>query len=187
MQSISKFLLDQSPRQVWRFLARKLGFHKPLDTFDEEHPCMFVLSTGRTGTETIAALFTSAKNVISLHEPSPRMYEISKLAYEYSEDAVARRLLGAAFLSLRNELLNTSLAYGAGYVESSPQVTFLAPVILEKYPMARFIHLVRDPRDVVRSGMRRKWYDGHPSDPTRIVPVHNSQDRQKWNEFNTTD
>lgn len=184
MQNVSKLLLDQSPRQVWRFLVKKLRLRKPLDAFDDQHPCVFVLSTGRTGTETIAALFTLARNVVSLHEPSPKMYEISRLAYEYSADALARRLLSASFASLRSELLNTSLSYGLGYVESSPQVTFLAPAILEKYPMARFIHLVRDPRDVVRSGMRRKWYDGHPSDATRIVPVHTSQDRQRWNEYN---
>ena len=183
MQNVSKLLLDQSPRQVWRFLVRKLQLRKPLKTFDDQHPCVFVLSTGRTGTETIAALFTLAKNVISLHEPSPSLYEMSRLAYEYSGDAAALKLLSVSFQSLRGELLNTSLSYGLGYVESSPQVTFLAPAILERYPMARFIHLVRDPRDVVRSGMRRKWYDGHPSDGSRIVPVHNPRDVQKWNEY----
>lgn len=183
MQNVSKLLLDQSPRQVWRFLVKKFRFRKPLNAFEDEHPCVFVLSTGRTGTETIAALFTLARNVVSLHEPSPKMYELSKLAYEYSAEAVALRLLSASFCSLRSELLNTSLSYGLGYVESSPQVTFLAPAILENYPMARFIHLVRDPRDVVRSGMRRKWYDGHPSDATRIVPASDSQAGQSWNKY----
>jgi len=183
MRNVSKFLLDQSPRQAWRFLARKLLFRKPLKTFDEEHPCVFVLSTGRTGTETIAALFTLSGNVISLHEPSPKLYEMSRLAYEYPAEPSTRTLLAASFRSLRSELLNTSLAYGLGYVESSPQVTFLAPAILEAFPMCLFIHLMRDPRDVVRSGMRRKWYAGHPGDATRIVPGPGSEHAKRWNEY----
>jgi hypothetical protein len=184
LQNISKFLLDQPPRQVWRFLSKRLLRHKPIEMFDDEHPCVFVLSTGRAGTETLAAVITLARNVVSLHEPAPRLYELSKLAYEYSTEPFARKVLGVSFLSHRNELLNTSLAFGLGYVETSPQVTFLAPAILEVLPQARFIHIVRDPRDVVRSGMRRRWFDGHPGDTTRIMPRPDSEDGQHWHEYN---
>jgi len=185
LQNISKFFLDQSPRQAWRYISKGLLNQVKLSSFDDQHPCVFVLSTGRTGTETMAALFSLASNVVSLHEPSPKLYGISKIAYENFADSSAQRMLAEVFSLLRCELLDMSLNYGLGYVETSPQVTFLAPAILANYPTARFIHLVRDPRDVVRSGMRRKWFSGHPGDKSRISPSSNSQVALRWEKYNS--
>jgi hypothetical protein len=183
-QKISKFFLDQSPRQAWRFLNKKLFRHASLASFDDQHPCVFVLSTGRTGTETMAALLSLARNVVSLHEPLPKLYGFSRIAYEHFSDPVAQEMLTEVFSSLREELLNMSLESGLGYVETSPQVTFFAPAIFAACPNARFIHLVRDPREVVRSGMRRKWFDGHMSDKYRITPLVNSPAASRWGSYN---
>jgi len=185
LQNISKLFLDQSPRQTWQFLNKRLFNHARLSTFDDHHPCVFVLSTGRTGTETIAALLALAKNVMAFHEPSPKLYEISKLAYENFTDPFAQKILIEVFQAFRDELLTMSLDYGLGYVETSPQLTFLAHAILARYPDARFIHLVRDPRDVVRSGMRRRWFDGHPNDKYRKTPAPSSLAARKWGSFNS--
>lgn len=156
-----------------------------MSSFNENHPCVFVLSTGRAGTETLAALFGFADNVIAYHEPSPKLYSFSKMAYEYFDDPFTRKVLTEALLALRSELLNRSLDYGRGYAETSPQVTFLAPAILNAYPDARFVHLVRDPREVVTSGMRRKWFEGNPNDKYRIVPGPSSEAGRKWRSYNT--
>lgn len=74
--------------------------------------------------------------------------------------------------------MNQALSSGQGYVETSPQGTFLAPVIQQSIPSVKFIHLVRHPADVVISGMRRNWFGGHPSDGTRITPHNFVRD---WN------
>jgi hypothetical protein len=184
LQKVSKFFLDQSPRQAWRYLSKRFFRHARLSAFDDQHPCVFVLSTGRTGTETMAALLSLANNVVSLHEPTPKLYGISRIAYEHFSDPFAQKMLAEVFNILRGELLSMSLDSGLGYVETSPQVTFLAPVIFAAYPNARFIHLVRDPREVVRSGMRRKWFDGHFSDEYRITPVLKSPAATKWGSYN---
>jgi len=42
------------------------------------------------------------------------------------------------------------------------------------------MHLVRDPRYVVRSAMRRRWYDGHSYDGLRIVPQPDSEAGRNW-------
>ncbi len=173
--------LNRTPRQTWRLIHSKIfRYHKKLDSFDNKHPCIFVLSTGRVGTETLASLCSLASNVFAYHEPVPKIYALSKLGYEYSADSVARIILGEAFNLSRVELLNYSLGNNRGYVETSPQVTFLAPIIAELIPNSRFIHLVRNPKEVVRSGMRRKWFDGNSYDVTRITPKVGTEAQRLW-------
>jgi hypothetical protein len=50
-------------------------------------------------------------------------------------------------------------------------------------PQARFIHVVRDPKDFVRSGMRRGWYINHPMDNTRLTPTSQSEDYKFWQQW----
>lgn len=184
LSTISKFVFDHSPRQLVHYARRRLLKQERLRSFDTERPCVFVLSTGRTGTQTLAALLGLAKNVFAYHEPIPKLYGLSKLSYQHSNDRLGCEILQEAFLTARRELLDYSLDCGRGYVETSPQTTFLAPIILDAIPEARFIHLVRDPRDVVRSGMRRGWYDGSPFDKNRIVPRPDSEVSRQWKVYN---
>jgi len=156
-----------------------------LEAFDDEHPCAYVLSTGRAGTQTLAAFFGLADNVFAYHEPAPTLYALSRLAYERGRDPVLHELIKEVFLQARNPIMSHSLRCGKGYIETSPQATFLGPVIADAIPGVRFIHLVRDPRDVVRSAMRRKWYSGHPGDKTRIVPLRGSEGARQWASYST--
>ncbi|MCC7117870.1 MAG: sulfotransferase [Anaerolineales bacterium] len=180
MNSILKFLLDQSPRRLYYFLRGKLNRQERLREFAENHPCVFVLSTGRVGTETLDALFGLSSNVFSYHEPAPLLYQLSRLSYQYAEDKTAREILKHSFLTSRIDLLSYSLNCHRGYIETSPQVTFLAPIILESLSGARFIHLIRSPHAVIRSGMRRNWFNGHPGDETRILPNSDSPAAAQW-------
>lgn len=180
-----KFLLDQSPRHLYHFLRGKLNKRPPLKNFTDEFPCVFVLSTGRVGTETLEALFGLSNHVFAYHEPLPTLYGLSKLSYQTPHHSPVREVLQEAFLTTRRDLLKYSLDCHRGYVETSPQVTFLAPIILDAIPEARFIHLARDPRSVIRSGMRRRWFDGHSNDASRITPTSATQYEQKWNQFNS--
>jgi hypothetical protein len=146
-----------------------------------------MLSTGRTGTETLAALYQLAANVFAYHEPNPELTALSKLAYQlgekYFEDDSVGSIFREAFLTSRRPLLNYSLDCRRGYVETTPQNTFLAPVIVDAMPGVKFVHLVRDPRYVVRSAMRRKWYDGNSNDDTRILPRSTSDANQQWAKY----
>jgi hypothetical protein len=167
---------------------RKIIKSNPVENFDDQHPCVFVLSTGRVGTETLAYLLGLAKNIFAYHEPHPKLFALSKLTYEmkgiYLVDKNIKSALQEGFLTSRQEFLRNSLYCSRGYVETSPQVTFLAPVILDTIPNVKFVHLVRNPHDVVRSGMRRGWYQGHTYDTTRIVPLAGTKFAKVWNNMN---
>jgi hypothetical protein len=179
-------LYDSTPRQKVEYIWSKLSKQKEKETlFISKLPCIFVLSTGRVGTQTISALINLCPNFIAYHEPSPKLYGLSKLAYNKYIKNQNLDLFKEAFLTARRKLLNYSLKAGKGYAETSPQTTFLAPVILESLPNVRFIHLVRDPRNVVRSGMNRCWYDGHPADKIRIIPLQDTEAGRQWESYNS--
>jgi len=91
--------------------------------------------------------------------------------------------LQEGFLTARRELMNYSLFCRRGYVETGPQATFLAPLILRSVPNVKFIHLVRDPKKFTRSVMRRKWYEGHQYDRWRITPDADSAFGKRWGKF----
>lgn len=145
--------------------------------------CVFVLSTGRVGTQTLAALLNLSEEIESVHEPWPFHYGLSKFAYLYRDSPEAKAVLREAFLGNRLRYLEDAWKKERIYVETSPQNTFLEPVIIDLFPQARFLHVVRDPRAVVRSAMRRGWYAGHHYDQWRLEPTTGFIDGRSWQDF----
>jgi hypothetical protein len=185
LEIIEKFR-ENSPRSIYHFVLSKITKAES-HSFNRETPCVFVLSTGRTGTETLAHLLNLSRDIFAYHEPAPNLYSLSKIAYDLEDQIIKisdfERLFTTSLHSLRGSLWNESLSCGRGYAETSPQVTFLAPLFREIFPDAYFIHLVRDPKYVIRSGMRRGWFSDHPYDEFRIKPKKDSLFFKKWAEF----
>ena len=175
-----RILPDLTPRQVYHRLRYRLLGRKRLPAFDDRHPCLFVLSTGRAGTKTLAALLRLTGNLFAHHEPRPNLFALSRLAYLHGQHPPADEILAVAFATARQEHLDYALSCGRGYAETSPQVTFLAPAILRVLPDARFIHLTRYPAEVVRSGLQRGWYAGNHHDPSRITPRPGTPHADRW-------
>lgn len=175
-------LRDNSPRSIYHFILSKTA--KASQKFDQNTPCIFVLSTGRTGTETLAHILNLSRDLFAYHEPTPYLYPLSKIAYEQEsqikDGSDYGRLFTSSLKSMREGLWNESLSCGRGYAETSPQVTFLASLLGKMIPEARFIHLVRHPMHVIRSGMRRGWFSGHPYDEYRITPKLDSPFAENW-------
>ncbi|WP_297813277.1 sulfotransferase [uncultured Methylophaga sp.] len=143
---------------------------------------VFVLSTGRVGSMTFARLLNLSPDVLVKHEPSPKLFRLSKANYQCTfEDS---EFSESIFWTVREDLINQAFNSGKGYVETSPQATFFAPVIKKTIPSVKFIHLVRHPADIVTSGMRRNWYGGHPSDNTRITPRSTDKYWHDWSSMN---
>lgn len=147
-------------------------------------PCLFVLSTGRVGTMTLAALLDLSPDVDGVHEPLPQPFAESKAVF--GRVGHERAALAAVVERMRALPLAQARRRRRLYAETSHRWTFFAPVIAELLPRARFLHVHRHPADVVRSGMRRGWYLNHVGDPDRIEPgpadpVHASWPR--WDQF----
>jgi hypothetical protein len=131
--------------------------------------CLFVLSTGRTGTTTLAQLLNLSDEISAFHEPRPQLIEERQAArWElHAEESKYRHI----FIRSRGAPLFQAIRKDRMYAETSPRLTFFAPVIANLLPNAKFLFVHRDPADVVRSGMKRGWYVDHPADYARVRPV----------------
>lgn len=145
--------------------------------------CVFVLSTGRTGTETLARLLSCHPAIDAHHEPSPTLLPERQAAFAEVYQRPGHFL--AIFRRARRLPITHSFLRGKVYAETSARLTFFAPVICNALPRARFVYIHRHPAEVVRSGMRRRWYDGHPADRWRIVPPPGSVESQQWSDWST--
>jgi hypothetical protein len=164
-----KDFLPKLRAQAERYKAIDNASELPKRVLEESSP-IFVLSTGRAGTQYLTSLFDSLKGFHSEHEPQPELLYASRWAYEHKDQ---EELLEAAFLAGRYELIRNSFLEGKTYVETNNRLSFLAPGIAKAFPKARFVHLIRHPEAFVRSGIQRKWYSNeHLTDEGRIqVPL----------------
>lgn len=141
-------------------------------------PALFVLSTGRTGTETLARLLDLHHSIDAYHEPHPQLLVERKQARleVYVQPEKYRRI----FSESRSTPIWKSGRRGKLYAETSARLTFFAPIISQLMPNAKFVYMHRHPGDVVRSGMRRGWYVDHPADYARIEPGPQEEAYHCW-------
>ncbi|HZR81717.1 MAG TPA: sulfotransferase [Candidatus Binatia bacterium] len=133
-------------------------------------PCAFVLSTGRAGSKTLTALFALSSRIVSEHEPDPRLVKASFDAYLEGPAIADSEKWRAVVYAARDDLVCEANRRGRIYVETNNRLTYLAPVLARCFPASRFIHLHRHPYEVVRSGMRRGYYESHNWDFARVRP-----------------
>ena len=179
MQSLKRTLSklwNEPPADNWSRLRAKVR-RDGRETFQQHAWC---LSTGRVGTNTIAALGELAPELLSRHEPKPLLFGIGKFAYASTAESSDREILREAVRTCRRDL---PFDGQTAYLETSPQVTFVARQLLEIFPDSKFIHVVRHPTEVVRSGMRRRWYNGNPTDEWRIAPGEDDPVHSQWDQM----
>lgn len=135
-----------------------------------EYPCVFVLSTGRGGTETLTALAALSPTIEATHEPAPRLIKASFDAYMTGGNIAGQSHWRDLVLAARDDLVRSAASQGKVYVETNNRLTYLAPVLAEVFPASKFIHVYREPFAFVRSAMRRRYFDGHNWDFARVRP-----------------
>lgn len=176
---IAHKIWTSSPKE-WVERVRRMTALASRDAVEVER-YVWCLSTGRVGTQTLAALAGLVDGVDARHEPTPKLYGLSKLSYELGSERAGQKTICEALRSCRPPVKSK---HKEVYLEASPQGTFLAEALRELFPQSRFIHLVRHPGDVMRSGMRRGWYVDHANDPWRITPQDGGQ-AAAWGSWST--
>ncbi len=126
---------------------------------------VFIVSTGRTGTKSLANFFNQFAGIVSKHEPIPdclllgNYFARNLLTFEEARD----RLRRDRQVTLNRIADETTIDT---YIESNNRLYSLIPVIRDVFPEPRFVHIVRDGRDVVRSMMSRSAFK--PGDRYRL-------------------
>lgn len=131
---------------------------------DEVEP-FFVVSTGRSGSTTIARVLSQHPEVECLHEP--RIHLI-RLSTEWAHGMKSEDAVRAELDALYESTVCTAPVFG----ESDQNLSVLLEPLLERVPTARVVWLIRDGRDTVASSYRKGWYQSgsHPR-------------RQIWDEY----
>lgn len=128
-----------------------------------------IVSTGRTGTVALSRILAGYHPaVVALHEPAfSRMLRLAGNLYvagQLSRRQVVRLL----------RLTVGRRARGADaplYIEASPLLrTVLVPLVEDVLPRSRIVHVVRDPRDYVRSYINHGIFHGIKGLAARAVP-----------------
>lgn len=140
--------------------------------------CLFVLSTGRTGTKTLSRLLDLSAAVDAYHEPRPQLLKERQAArWEVHENERKYRHI---FIWARGTPLFRALWNEQMYAETSARLTFFAPVITDLLPNAKFLFIHRSPYGIIRSGMKRGWYVDHPADYARVRPIEGEEFFDRW-------
>ena len=117
---------------------------------------VFIVSTGRSGSNMLARVLGQHPALCALHEPRPHLNPEAYASWSGSHPtAVIRRHMRAKRDALIDQIQKNNFIY----VESSHYCSHLIPLLRAQYG-AKFVHLYRDGRRFVRSGLdRAHWYD----------------------------
>lgn len=112
----------------------------------------FVLSSGRSGSETISRVLNQIPGCECRHHPSP---ELILESTKYFIGSYSKPELDEILRASRIPQTQRKGVYG----EANLQLSLVIPLLDEIFPNCRFVWLMRDGRDVVASMYYRGWYD----------------------------
>lgn len=116
---------------------------------------VFIVSCGRSGSMMLARVLNRIPQCAAFHEPPPYLAHEN---YRLWKNLIGAQEAHEILRIQRDPLLERVRSENRVYIESSHYLAFFIPYLQERYH-PKFIHLTRDGRGFVTSGMgRRRWY-----------------------------
>ena len=138
--------------------------NKKIDDWAKSKNIFFILAIGRSGTRFFSGLLNQIKEAYVVHEPVPDDFYAHQRAFHSEKDAynyIMRFRKREIYLRIRDMKI-------AAYGEVNSALRRHCRALKKAFPNAKFLHLIRDGRDVVRSMMSRKTMtEGDPN--TRLI------------------
>lgn len=148
----------------------------PIHWREPNNRMLFVLSTARSGSKWLSTVMEQASSTTARHE-----FTLNHRYDAKAETLSPEKRTGAGFVPLlqdKDELRRLALesrtwveTLKQDYAECNVYLAHLPEILEEVFPEASWIHLHRDPREVVRSLMNRDWYDTPDDDRHPIMAV----------------
>ena len=136
-------------RSAGRVLARRRSLRGALGRLDER--IVFVFGAPRSGTTFLAGCIGSAPGYVDLGEVHALKAALPSLVRLAAPDAAPR------IRHILDWTRRLALVPALRPVEQTPETAFVLPALTLAFPQARFVHAVRDGRDVAASLLERGW------------------------------
>ena len=137
---------------------------KAKSIFDLGDKLFFVVSTGRSGSQTIARVLSQHPNITCKHEAKGALIRLST---EYECGDITREEAKKRIIEIYSHNHNV---YSEYYGESDQKIANLIDIYKEIFPKAKFIWLLRNAKDVISSTFGRGWF----ADQEFNLPVRES-------------
>ena len=138
-------------------------------------PMFFVVGIPRSGTTWLASFLASSnRDWLMVHEAHTTDYDVARIA-AFQPWQAEGYVFGARHQRVLNYIKNKK-PDAVGYGEVTPRVYYFADSIRKRYPDAKYVHLVRDPRQAVVSLMNFGYFAGDKGRLHRRM----SPDGGKW-------
>ncbi|MFD0975748.1 acyltransferase [Salinimicrobium gaetbulicola] len=151
---------------------------------------VFILSTGRAGSQSIATVLDQHPKIKGQHEPH---WELFKLSTEYEYGIISKEELTGYLKEIYSK--PGLIPVNHIYAESDQKLSNLVPILNEIFPNSKFIWCIRKPEKFVKSAFTRGWYQEKNKfdNKGRLImdPLYSSRacrvEGDKVGEFTTTE
>ncbi|MEN8169042.1 MAG: hypothetical protein ABFS08_02320 [Pseudomonadota bacterium] len=136
----------------------------------------FVLSTGRAGTKWVSEVLSLVDRAQIVHEPIP-------MEVHAHMDAIYDAVKAENYVKSvkRKDIFFRVLRHDCDiYGEINGNIRRHIPFLKSYFPKAKFLHLVRDGRNVVRSILARNTFKGNHPVFGSDCPIPSKELRRKW-------
>lgn len=129
---------------------------------------VFILSTGRTGTQFLARFFdANYDSTLSVHEPKPS-YHLRVLSNAYAARHAPKQLSLGVLRRSRHKLLDGLTK--EFYIESNNFIYGFVDLLPEFVAQPTILHVIRDPREFVSSSINHGSWSGKKLLASKLVP-----------------
>lgn len=147
---------------------------------------VFILSSGRTGTKALAHYFQAVyPEILSVHEPAPS-YRLRIASTMYWAGRFPRRYYAMFLRQCRRRILarvNQTI-----YVESNPFLWSSVLALEEAFKSPRVLHITRDPRTYIQSGINWGVFRGIKNLANAYVPYWHARPAWRiWRHMSSTE
>ena len=147
--------------------------------FSPNIPHGFIVASGRSGTKFLAKMLKNDPSCCAFHEPVPMesiAHSRALTAPDSAEHYISRYRKYDIYKRIKENKCKK-------YIESNGYIRLHIPSLKKSFPYAKFIQLVRDPRDVVRSQMNRDiFFNNHPVYSSKFGPPYGMK-AEEWNDM----
>lgn len=133
---------------------------------------LFLITPGRSGTKSLVEYCKKNATMYSVHAPLPWL---ASTGYACHQGKLSGEAAFAAFYSARESYLKSAFERDLVFFDGDCKNLPLTPAIAAYMPNAKFLHVVRNPRSFIKSGLARGYYSnkspemwGHLSSPTAL-------------------